>query len=236
GGRPIHVNDHISENQEISSLVKSWREPFEEIANSIIGKLNQRLYVRECWIGPCKLGYLITTAMLKTHKGKNTPIAVMNIRGIRQDLLERDIKYSAVQNLLPAGTSIVTLTVKGSYILDMLENFASEFNFQRQDYLRSPVHLANIRYDVKKTDNHQNRIKSVEIRNHNKEWEPMDENAYYDLLTNDFVARGGDNILPSVYPNVPQGKPLADAIIEYIKSVNVVEFKREDIRFQREIW
>ncbi|KAI9137998.1 Metallo-dependent phosphatase-like protein [Paraphysoderma sedebokerense] len=234
GGRPIHVNDHISENQEISSLVKSWREPFDTLGNSVIGTSKYDLSLRGCSGGPCALGYLITTAMLRTHDGENSPIAVMNTRGIRNSLSRGDIKYSSVQSLLPAGTSIVCLEVTGSYILDMLNNIASRYNFQRKDYLDSSVQLGNIRFTANYRKSHPNKLLSIEVRSENGEWEPLRNDARYDLLTNDFVARGGDKILPSVFPKVQAGKYLADAVIDYIRSVEIVEISKEEMNWERQ--
>lgn len=119
--------------------------------------------------------------------------------GIRADLPKGQIKLSNIFELMPFENELITITLKGNDVQELL-NFIAATNGQ-------PV--AGLRFKI--VDN-----KPVEVLIKGK---PFDPRQTYRVLTSDYIAGGGDNTRGFKNPVEKKvlGLKLRDALINYVK-------------------
>lgn len=181
------------------------------------------------------LGDLICDAMLwqVTKDGglevdNNKVIAITNGGGIRAAIKAGDISKNDVNTVLPFGNTVATVYVTGKVLLEVLE--ASTFNapeavggFPQVAGIALTVDMGK-RYDAGElyegtTYSAPKSINRVTIDSVNGE--DFDSEATYAVITNDFLAAGGDTYYAlSVAENiVDTGVPLDEALMAYITEV-----------------
>lgn len=178
------------------------------------------------------LGDLICDAMVwqVTKDGelsvpKENVVAVTNGGGIRASIAAGDITRDDVNKVLPFGNTVATVYITGNALLEALE--ASTFctptavgGFPQVSGLRFSVDTA-VAYDAGENypnttyakPNSVNRVTIDSVNGYS-----FDPNATYAVITNDFVAAGGDTYYTfSTSPDiVDTGVPLDEALMAYI--------------------
>ncbi|WP_227983321.1 bifunctional metallophosphatase/5'-nucleotidase [Nocardia spumae] len=134
--------------------------------------------------GDSALGAVIADAMLDvTHDSARAVAAFMNPGGVRADIGPGPITYGGIYETQPFGNQIVTVTLTGSQILDLLE--------QQWSNSSTPAVLAvagiSYTYDDKAVAGHKVVADSVRIGG-----APLNAVATYRVTTNNFLAAGGD--------------------------------------------
>lgn len=182
-------------------------------------------------------GDLITDAMLwsitKDEGSVSVPVenvvAITNGGGIRAAIKAGDVTKKDINTVLPFGNTVAVVYVKGSELLEALE--ASTFC--------TPVSLGGfpqiagmeITIDTSKEYDKNDEtypastyygpksINRVTINSVNGK--AFDENATYAVVTNNFVAAGGDTYyaFASASSQFDTGKPLDEVVMEYVVEV-----------------
>ncbi|WP_025701611.1 bifunctional metallophosphatase/5'-nucleotidase, partial [Paenibacillus forsythiae] len=128
-------------------------------------------------------------------------VSIQNGGGIRAPINQGDITLGEVLTTLPFNNSLVALKVTGREIISSLENGVSgleadqgrfpqvsgmryTFNSAKQPEIVDPA-TNEVKQEGK-------RIVSVEIKQPNGSYAPVDPGGYYILSTNSFMAGGGD--------------------------------------------
>lgn len=178
------------------------------------------------------LGDLICDAMVwqVTKDGalsvpRENVVAITNGGGIRASIAAGDITRNDVNKVLPFGNTVATVYITGSALLEALE--ASTFctptavgGFPQVSGLRFTVDTA-VAFDAGENypgttyakPNSVNRVTIQSVNGYS-----FDPNATYAVVTNDFVAAGGDTYYTfSTSPDiVDTGVPLDEALMAYI--------------------
>ncbi|KAI9144207.1 Metallo-dependent phosphatase-like protein [Paraphysoderma sedebokerense] len=232
-GDPILLDQSIKQDPIVLAKVGKWREPFQKLAAEVLGTSNVALEIGTCnnFKTACYAGLLINQAMLKTYRGNYSVIALMNGGGIRAGIGIGEITWGQVQSMLPFGNALVMSTVNGTFIKQALENLAAKKNFaQSNRRVTSFAQFGNLNFTITYTAPENARVTDIMIKSSTGEYRPINMNENYDLVTNDFVASGGDGILPSEVKG-PAGDNIADVVISYVRSVKKVEYKTEDLNW-----
>lgn len=128
-------------------------------------------------------------------------VAIQNGGGIRSAIDTGDITMGEVLTTLPFGNSLVALKVTGEEIISSLENSVSGLSSDQgrfaqvsgmkytYDSTKKPEIVDSI---TGKVTQEGERIVSVEIKQKDGSYVPLDPKAYYILSTNSFMAGGGD--------------------------------------------
>ena len=142
-------------------------------------------------------------------------IAFANGGGIRNTIAQGDITLGNVLSVHPFGNTIVTFDLTGGQVLDALENSVSQIEDVSGRFLQ--VSGLSYSYDLSRAPG--SRVMSVEV-----DGEPLDLASSYTIVTNNFVAGGGDG-----YEVFTQGQNLydsqnldADVLADYIRSLGTV--------------
>ncbi|SPF40086.1 5'-nucleotidase [Syntrophobacter sp. SbD1] len=148
-----------------------------------------------------KLGDLVTDAM---RDASGARIAFQNGGGIRADIAKGPITLAAVFTALPFDNDLVSMDLTGDQIKELLEKSVLSENMLQVSGVR-------IEYDLSKPAG--SKVASMEV-----EGKPLDPRATYRVVTNDFLASGGNQF--NVFKrglNISVGPPQRDAVADYIR-------------------
>ena len=152
--------------------------------------------------GESQIGDLFADAIRSATKAN---IGFINSGSLRNDLPARELVYSDVFEVQPFDNYVAVVAMTGAQITESLRIIAASE--------RGVMQVSGIRY-VK--DNH--RLTSLTLA----DGQPLDPNATYRVAMPDFLAQGGDGLLPvtSMIPperiSVDQSRTLRDVLIDVI--------------------
>lgn len=153
-------------------------------------------------------GDIITDAMLLRAKafafpdGKTADICITNSGGIRAEIQPGDVTVGSVITVLPFGNTIATVDLTGAQVVAALENGVSQVEANGGRFPQ----VSGLRYAWNKGGMpalQQNevpnrpaqkgtRILSVDIKNADGTYSPIDPVKVYRVVTNNFMLTGGD--------------------------------------------
>ena len=178
------------------------------------------------------LGDLITDAMMWAIKTKapgvdmNNAVAITNGGGIRAAIAKGDITKKDVNTVLPFGNTLAVVYVKGSELLEALEVSTyctpkSLGGFPQFAGMEVELNTA-CEYDANDTTYPGSTyfgpksINRITIKTVNGK--AFDKDATYAVITNDFLAAGGDTYyaFAAAQTQFDTGLPLDEILMEYI--------------------
>lgn len=217
-GDPILVDSSIPEDGNVAALQRELAQPLTTFRQAVIGKSDVDLdgSTRVVRGEESALGDLIADAMLDATSGDKTQVALMNGGGIRSSIKAGDITVGNVLEVLPFGNRLVAMDLKGSDLLAALENGVSQVN---EGAGRFPQ-VAGVRFTYDPSKAAGQRVSNIGIGSTSSGFATLDPNATYRIVTNDFMAGGGDG-----YESLKKGTnvrggdvPLDSALLDYIKA------------------
>jgi 5'-nucleotidase len=230
-GDVIMLSRYITPDPEIDALLTELAGPIEELRATPIGATASELLVGDravCRVEECALGNLITESMLVEET--EAQIAIMNGGGIRADIDAGDITLGEVLTVLPFGNLVSTFDLTGADVVAALENGVSRVAVEGGMVVRAGANgrfpqVAGIRYSFDPTQEAGSRIVSVEVRAADGSFSPIDPEAVYTVVSNDFLLGGGDGY--SVFAENGMnaykfGKPLDQVLADYLVSLGEV--------------
>ena len=188
----------IEPDNESLELLKGFTSSINDLKTTIIAKVIDDLpHIRQPWAKHYTTGKklikgsfvapLVTKSMLwKAYQvGFHVDIAVQNAGNIRTDLNAGDLAVDKVYELLPFENTLVALKLKGSEILESLEK-AMSLGSAAYPY------LSGARIKIDKNRPNGKFIVKLELNMGQDKWKIIDENKEYSIITNSFIANGGD--------------------------------------------
>ncbi len=227
--------ESLADDQNVVNKTNEIKERIDNLYGQVIAKseiqfdgTKETNRVRET-----NSGDIITDAMI-WYASRNSDIfevpledvvALENGGAIRDSIPKGDVTKKDLLAVFPFGNTVSVVNVKGSELLELLE--ASTFNLP--DSLGAYPQTAGIKFTVDctigydagelypgTTYNRPNSIQRVTIESINGK--PFDMNKTYALLTNDFLAVGGDTAyILGEKTAYETGKILDELLEEYIK-------------------
>jgi 5'-nucleotidase len=129
--RNIIVPRDVPKDSRVAGLVMRYKSLVAPIADRMIGSIKGNFTAEPNKAGESTLGDLIADAQLHyTHSPSygGADVAFMNPEGIRSDLnlsgseRQSNVTYGQVFSVQPFGNKLVTMTLNGTQIKDLLEN------------------------------------------------------------------------------------------------------------------
>ncbi|CAG8437235.1 9854_t:CDS:2 [Scutellospora calospora] len=212
-GAPILIDQSISQDSGLVNLISKWRAPFDKYTNITIGNAIGAFDQSKCQIEECTIGNLIADSLLwycqqnisnklNTTKldTKQINAAFINAGEIRAGLLEGRITKANILTILPFKSSLVILPLTGKNITDLLETVVGKSdNIISGKKVSSFIQVSGIRFKYDNSKPVFERLIEVRVWSWNTNiFELIVGDKIYDIATNDFVANGGDGLLP--YP------------------------------------
>lgn len=218
-GAPIHMDNKTELDPALQAKVLAWRAPFEKFAAEVVGTTKNELDQTKCQLGDCLLGEVMADAMLDYRRGlvkdedKKADFALINAGGVRATIDAGEITRGEVLTSFPFGNAIVEVTFKGSDVRKILEGAVSKVNQFNQNKITSWFQLSKdimVKYNPTKPAGSM--IISVKVKG-----KLLENDRDYRIVTLDFVAGGGDNILP-ITKDLVVLDTQDEVLVQYIKT------------------
>ena len=166
---------------------------------------------------------VVTDAFLA--RAFRSDIAIQNGGGVRVDLNAGPITIAEAYTILPFSNTLVELELSGAEVKQSLEDAG---NF----YLANPgaatgayPYGSAIRWDTNLSAPSGNRFQNVEVRADDGTWGPLDPAATYTVVTNSFLAGGGDGYL--TFKAAADDGRVTDTFINYAQGL--IDYIEQDL-------
>jgi len=189
GSRLIKIDDTITEDKVAAEKLATYQKPINDLKQTVIGETQVDLdgasdHVRS---QETNLGDLVADAMLDNAAKAGATIALWNGGGIGTSIPAGDITLEQVIAVLPFDDQLVIADLTGEQLTAALENGVSQVE---ESAGRFPQ-IAGFRFTWDPGADVGSRIKNVEIKNGDG-YQPLVNTDTYRIVTNDFIAKGGD--------------------------------------------
>jgi len=187
-------------DERIARTANGYREKTSAIFRRVVGET--RVALTRHADGESLLGDVIADAM---RESVNAEVAIQNSGAIRADIPAGRITMEQVSTVLPFDDMLVAMDLSGAALLGLLEKSIGRDKGMLQ------VSGLEVRYEVASPG--EKRVKEVRVGG-----APLDASRMYRVVTNDFLAAGGDRLdgfqkgLHLTY-----GGAVRDAFIAYLK-------------------
>ena len=200
---------------EVAALAADYESRLSDRLSEVIGSAavtldGERGKVRTV---ETNLGNLIADGLRATFP--QADIGFANGGGIRNTIAQGDITLGNILEVHPFGNTIVTFDLTGGQLLTALENSVSAV----EDVSGRFLQVSGLTFSHDQSREPGSRVVSVEVGG-----APLDLGASYTIVTNSFIAAGGDG-----YDVFTQGENLfdsqkldADVLADYIGNLETV--------------
>ncbi len=211
----------LEADEEVEALIKEVEEENKAFLDVVVGTTNEEIYggrndessVRR---NETPLGNLIADVM---RKSTGADVAFANGGGIRSSLPEGEVKVDDIVKAFPFTNTLAVIEVTGAELLAGVEHGVELYPEEAGWFPQ--VSGMTFKFDP-------NKAKGEKVLEVLVGGQPLDVNAKYNLVTNDFMASGGDDYtMFSGKDFIAEGGLLSDVLIEYFKEVGQVEAEVE---------
>ncbi|KAL7894028.1 Metallo-dependent phosphatase-like protein [Trichoderma sp. SZMC 28014] len=220
-GAPIHMDNTTKLESDLQTKITAWRGPFEDYANEVVGTTENTLDQTACQSGDCLLGEVMADAAFEyvynlttdAREDQRPSFVFFNAKGVRATIDAGNITRGQVITSFPFGNAVVKLTYTGADLLKILEGAVSgvnQFNNQKLSSRIQVSHNLQVQYDPSNAPGQM--LVDARISG-----ERIDPDKKYIIVTVDFVATGGDNIVPKRDDFVVLDT-LDEVLVDYIKA------------------
>lgn len=223
------VTEVVGMNSRAQKFLKPYSEGVKAMRSDVIGTAAAALpHIRVPGVTESGLklphGSLIAPvvcdAMLARIDATGDPadIAIQNAGGVRESIPQGNITVGTAYTLLPFNNTLHVLELTGAQIKEALE-------FGVYKGSGAFPYAAGLRYTVNMNKPQGQRVSGVVVRNKDAKWVPLKPTRTYRVVTNAYMARGGDGyaILLQAAKGYDTGFVDALAFIEYVKKNKVIE-------------
>ncbi len=234
-GKSVTVYDYKKEDATVAEAAKAIMDPIDAEYGEVFAKSAVDLNGAKApgnRTEETNLGDLITDAMMWAIKTKapsvdmTNAVAITNGGGIRAAINKGDITKKDINTVLPFGNTLAVVYVKGSELLEALE--ASTYctpeavgGFPQFAGMEVELNIAP-KYDKNAKEYPGSEyfgpksINRITIKSINGK--AFDPNATYAVITNNFMAAGGDTYyaFAAAKEQFDTGLPLDEILMEYI--------------------
>jgi len=210
GLKRVSAGPEDKADRKTALMIKPYVDKLRPTLDKEVGETRVRLVKPPTRTEETNLGNLITDAM---REASGAEIAVHNSGGIRTDIPAGPITRRQACNAFPYDNNLVTMSLTGAELKTLLKQSVNS----RQGIMQ--LSGLTVTYDRNKSENP---IVKAAVNGAD-----IDDKKIYRVVTNDFVAAGGDGM------EVLKGKPyetgdkLRDAFEQYLKKHRPVEPKVE---------
>ena len=124
-----NTQDGVTPDVELTTLIEKYESLSAPKANAVIGKTTTDILRQQNEAGESALGDVIADAHLEATREAGAIVAFMNRGGMRNDILfassgaesDGELTYAEAFSVHPFGNSLITMTLTGQQIDDLLE-------------------------------------------------------------------------------------------------------------------
>jgi len=190
-GNPILLDASVAADKEVAARLAELAAPLEELRARVIGRTEAAIDGSRdsCRAGECQMGNLVAEAMLERVRDQGIQIAIQNGGGLRASIDAGEVTMGEVLTVLPFQNTLSTFQLKGADVVAALENGVS----QVEDGAGRFPQVAGLRFSwTPARAPGEGRIIKVEVASAEGEWTPLDPQATYGVVSNNYMRGGGD--------------------------------------------
>lgn len=211
-GKEIKITQTNKESSEIESVIQPYRNKIDADLNKVISFAPQTLDKNGEWQTP--MGNFLSDITLERsnvvfelRENKTIDLCILNHGGIRSIIPKGDITTRVAYEVMPFENSAVVLMLKGEQLIEMTHYIIAE---------KKPHPISGIEFTIDKSQ------KAVNILVKGK---PLEMERNYYVVTSDYLANGGDNMLflKKAISKFDIEYKLRNIIIDYFNSHKSIE-------------
>ena len=216
-GAPVLLDASVTPDEAFAARVKELDTPLEALKQTEIGETTAVVVGDRniCRVEECTMGNLVADAMLDRVEDQGITIAIQNGGGVRASIDAGVVTMGEVLTVLPFQNTVATFQLKGSDIISALENGLSRIEEGAGRYPQ----VSGMKYTYDSSKEPGNRVVSVEVETGEDEFAPIDPDAVYGVVTNNYMRSGGDGYAVFAEKGMNAydfGPNLEDAVAEYL--------------------
>ncbi|SUZ30441.1 Trifunctional nucleotide phosphoesterase protein YfkN [Roseibaca ekhonensis] len=189
-GDTVLLDASFAPAEDIEALMAPLAEPIERLIRAPVAELAAPIdgSRENCRARECEMGNTVTDAMLAEVADQGITIALANGGGLRASIGSGTATLGDVLTVLPFQNTLYTLEIPGAALVAALEHGVNDIE---NGAGRFPQ-VAGLRFKLDASvAPGAGRVSDVEVRADDA-WAPIDPAAMYGLVTNNFMAGGGD--------------------------------------------
>ncbi len=219
-GAPKLLDASVVPDAGYSAKVEELGKPLEELKQKVVGSA-QDVIVGDrdvCRVEECSMGNLVADAQLDRVKDQGITISIANSGGLRASIDAGDVTMGEVLTVLPFQNTIATFQLKGSDLLEALENGAGQI----EEVAGRFPQVAGMKYSFDTSKPAGERISDVQVKEGDA-FVPLDPEKTYGVVTNNYVRGGGDGykvFATNAVNPYDFGPNLEQAVADYLSANN----------------
>ena len=215
-GDTILLDASIEPDAGVLARIAELGAPIAELKAEVVAEVAAPIDAsREtCRAGECQMGTLVAEAMLDRVRGQGVTIAITNGGGLRASIDAGPVTRGEVLTVLPFQNTLSTFEITGAGLIAALENGVSQVE---EGAGRFPQ-VAGLTFTWDPAAPPGSRIRDVMVQQ-GEAWGPIDADATYMAVTNNFMRGGGDGyaVLRDQATNAYDfGPGLDDVLADYL--------------------
>lgn len=222
-GKQLPVSEKQAETPEIENFIKPYREHINKDLDSILAYCPETLdKSKGKWqttIGNLMADVCVQRGNLvfKVREKKSIDLCLLNHGGIRAVLPKGNVTSRTAFEIMPFENSLVVMALKGEQILEIASYIIKAQKAQP---------LSGMTFTIAKDKT----AKNILIQG-----KPIDLNKIYYVVTNDYLANGGDSMVffAKSVQKFDLNYKIRNVFIDYFKEVDTIPVPR-DIRITEE--
>ncbi|WKL48488.1 5'-nucleotidase C-terminal domain-containing protein [Flavobacterium pectinovorum] len=222
-GKQLPVTEKQPETPEIEKFIKPYREHINKDLDSVLAycpeTLDKSTGKWQTTIGNLMADVCIERGNLvfKAREKKSIDLCLLNHGGIRAVLPKGNVTSRTAFEIMPFENSLVVMALKGEQILEITSYIIK---------VQKAQPLSGMTFTIAKDKT----AKNILIQG-----KPLDLNKIYYVVTNDYLANGGDSMVffAKSVQKFDLNYKIRNAFIDYFKEVDTIPVPR-DIRITEE--
>ena len=216
-GKQLPVTEKANETPEIENFIKPYRDHINKDLDSILAycpeTLDKSTGKWQTTIGSLMADVCLQRGNLvfKTREKKDIDLCLLNHGGIRAILPKGNVTTRTAYEIMPFENSLIVLALNGNQILEIASYIIKE---------KKPQPLAGMTFTISK----ENTAKNILIQG-----KPIDVSKTYYVVTNDYLANGGDNMnfFLKATAKFDLNYKIRNVLIDYFKEVDTIPVKND---------
>lgn len=207
--------DGLTADTQVKAIIDKAQTEIAPVKNAILGSTVRELSHDRDGEQLSLLGQWTADVM---REATNADIAFQNAGGIRTNIPAGNITMGKLYEVFPFDNTLVTVEMTGAQVMKVLHHGIKNSNVNMVQFSGLKVV-----YDGSQGDDQRIVATLADGR-------PLDLTKTYKLVTNDFMAAGGDNFIMFKDGNHQTDTyiPLRDMFVMAIKKLTVIDFKGDD--------
>ena len=222
-GKKIAIGKEYSDSPEIENYIKPFRDYIDKDLSTVLAYNPENLdKTKGEW--QTNIGCFIADIVLDkcnpifaSREAKSIDICLLNHGGIRSIIPKGNVTARNAYEVMPFENSTSVIALKSDQILELINYIITE---------KKPHPISGLKFTISK----ENKPKNILIQGKN-----LDTTKVYYVVTNDYLANGGDNMtfFKKGIQRYDLDYKLRNIIIDYFKDVDTLKIN-SDIRIIKE--